>query len=153
MKVNAQKEKAETEKADKAAAVNAQAKGKGKGKGSGKGQGKKNDKDRLCGFIKKGEECSYGKDCKYSHNKKAFNADGTKKVKGSNSQTPATDEDKCLRVCQGLSGAVQRRNQGPACESADCGPDGCKRGCRKACGDKYQSFVGAARGLVDIDGV
>ena len=90
MKVNAQKEKAATEKTD--AAVNAQAKGKGKGKGSSKGQGKKkDDKDRLCGYSKKGEDCPYGKECKYSHNKKAFNADGTKKAKGSNSQTPAVD--------------------------------------------------------------
>ena len=74
--------------AEATAAVNAQVKGKGKGKGSGKGAGKgtKNDKDRLCGFIKRGEECSYGKDCKYSHNKKAFNDDGTKKTKSSQNQ-------------------------------------------------------------------
>ena len=74
--------------ASKDAAVNAQKGGKGKGKGKGKSKDKtkqsaatsgaevKRDDSRLCGYVKKGETCPYGKDCKFSHQKKRFTPEG-----------------------------------------------------------------------------
>ena len=38
--------------------------------------------DRLCPDLRKGQECKYGKDCRFSHEKKKFGPDGKLKGKG-----------------------------------------------------------------------
>ena len=60
------------------------AKGKGDSKGSGKppGMSKVEFPDRFCPDLRKGQVCRYGKDCRFSHEKKRFDADGKLKVKG-----------------------------------------------------------------------
>ena len=63
-------------------------KGKGKGKDKGKAESAKPPgvsrvqfPDRLCNDIKAGKECRRGKECKFSHDKSRFDADGKLKMK------------------------------------------------------------------------
>jgi len=64
-------------------------KGKGKGKGKRKSRsaspaksaGKGGDrKNQLCPALKKGEQCQYGKECKFSHDRNRFDDQGRPKL-------------------------------------------------------------------------
>ena len=88
--INAQK--AEQKAEQSAGAVNTQTKGKSKDKGAsapeggGKGnKGKGDPKNKLCRAIMRSETCSYGDNCRFSHDEDAFNADRRKKDKSSHS--------------------------------------------------------------------
>ena len=63
--------------------------------------------DRFCPDLRKGQECRYGKDCRFSHEKKRFDADGKLKVKGAAKIEKAhagADEDVDWEPPGGLAG-------------------------------------------------
>jgi len=74
-------------------------KGKGKGKGGGKSQGGGSPNvsrilypDRLCPDLRKGTQCKFGKECKFSHDKKRFDDNGNLK-KGSGKRVHRVGQD------------------------------------------------------------
>ena len=95
-----------------------EAKGKGKGKPKTKAKGRGKDgkgggrapavsrvefPDRLCPDRRKGQECKYGKDCRFSHEKKKFGPDGKLKGKGAAAVgSAAGDQNKAGAGPEGL---------------------------------------------------
>ena len=91
-KLIAEEKKRMQGKGQAAAALDFKGKGKDKGKGKGKGKdsGKKSKAkggnagsvsrvqfpDKLCPDLRKGQECKYGKECKFSHDKHRFDSNG-----------------------------------------------------------------------------
>ena len=74
-----------------AVAVNAQTKGRAKG-GNGKGSGKGEQKDRLCNFVKRGETCPFGDNCRYSHDEEAFKDEKPKNSQSQSNPKPQDDD-------------------------------------------------------------
>ena len=104
-------------------------KDKGQGEGKGKDDTKKSKgkgghagsvsrvqfPDKLCPDLQKGRECKYGKECRYSHDKKKFKADGSAKkgVAACDSKAEAAEEVD-WEPPAGLAAMAPRAGRGPS---------------------------------------